>query len=395
MSFIKTGDQNLVKQINKSIVLDCIEQRGPISRADISKITNLNKATVSSMVSDLIQEHLVLEIGMGKSSGGRKPVMLRFNDHAGFSIGIDLGVNYILAILTDLKGTIVEEISEPLQEKNAEHIVNQLFRIIEQLIESAPESPYGVIGIGIGVPGAVNTEGKVLFTPNIDLNDFDLKQRVESRFQIHTIVVNEANAGVFGELQYGAGKGIHHLIYVSLGIGIGTGIIVGEELYTGATGISGELGHHTIEISGEKCSCGNYGCWEQYASESAMIKEACKLEVFKYSQNVNLGMIEIEANKENEEVILLLERIGYYIGVGLSNIIHTFNPEMVILGNRLVLFKKWLKEPIQKTIRNRISKYHQDAVQVKFADLGKYSSALGATSFVIAHFLDAMRITVK
>src|SRR5690625_3019078 len=114
MDLFKTGDQNLVKQINKSIVLNCIEKKGPISRADISKATSLNKATVSTMVSELIQDNFVNEIGMGKSSGGRKPVMLCFNYNAGYSIGIDLGVNYILAILTDLKGTIVKELSEPL-----------------------------------------------------------------------------------------------------------------------------------------------------------------------------------------------------------------------------------------------------------------------------------------
>src|SRR5699024_167115 len=225
MDIIRTGDQNLVKKINKSIVLHCIEEKGPISRAEISKATSLNKATVSTMVSELIKDNFVNEIGMGKSSGGRKPVMLYFNYHAGYSIGIDLGVNYILAILTDLKGTIVEEISEPLNGTDQETIIQQMNHVIERLVHIAPKSPYGIVGIGIGVPGSVNKEGTILFAPNLDLDQIQLKQIIEHKFAIPTIVENEANAGVYGEQKYGSGKNIDTLIYVSIGIGIGTGII--------------------------------------------------------------------------------------------------------------------------------------------------------------------------
>lgn len=395
MDIIKTGDQQLVKKINKTIVLKCIEKEGPISRAEISKVTRLNKATVSTMVSELIRDHFVNEIGMGESSGGRKPVMLRFNYNAGYAIGIDLGVNYILAILTDLKGTIIKEISEPLYEDQPKSIIKQLTQIIKTLIKTAPKSPYGIVGIGIGVPGSVNKEGKILLTPNLNLSQLNLKKMIESHFNIKTIVVNEANSGAFGEQNYGAGKNINNLVYVSLGIGIGAGIIINNELYTGSTGISGELGHHTIEINGKKCRCGNYGCWELYASEKSLIRQAKALDVFKYTDRIRLDMLEIEANKGNKEVLQLFDYIGKYIGIGLSNIINTFNPEKVILGNRLSRFEKWLDRSVQRTINKRLSGFHKNAVNIHFASLGKYSSALGASSFAIFQFLDEKKIAVK
>src|SRR5699024_5726111 len=158
-----TGDQYLIKKINKSIVFDTIRQNHPISRAQISETTNLNKGTVSSLVKDLIDDNLVYEIGPGESSGGRRPVMLLFNHVAGFAIGVDLGVNYILTVLTDLEGNPVEEIRTTLENISFDSVISTLFQSIRTLIERAPDSPRGIVGIGIGVPGIVEEKGTVLF----------------------------------------------------------------------------------------------------------------------------------------------------------------------------------------------------------------------------------------
>lgn len=251
MDKIQTGDQNLVKQINKSIVLHSIENNGTTSRAQISKDTGLNKATVSTMVSELIKENFVNEIGIGQSSGGRKPVLLKFNKHAGYSIGIDLGVNYILAVLTDLKGSILIEISEAFNVIEIDEITARINSIITRLIDRAPKSPYGIVGIGIGIPGLVDKDGTILFTPHLDFQHINFKQMIEKKFNITTIVVNEANSGAHGEQVYGTGKNVSNLVYVSIGIGIGTGIIINGKLYIGSTGISGEMGHQTIDSFGK------------------------------------------------------------------------------------------------------------------------------------------------
>ncbi len=390
MKSLRTGDQNLIKQINKSIVLNVIRNKGPVSRAQISKETGLNKATVSTMVAELINEFFVTEIGAGQSSGGRKPVMLYFNNHAGYSIGIDLGVNYVLGVLTDLSGNLVKEINLRLNETDLEFVKTKIISIIDKLVQSAPESSYRIVGIGIGVPGHVNLDHQILFAPNLNWRNVDLKQIIEEKFHIPVQIENEANAGAHGEHLYGAGKTIPNLIYVSIGIGIGTGIIINNQLYTGATGIAGEMGHLTIEANGRKCPCGNRGCWELYASENALLKAATQN--LEETETCDLDFLVSEAKQGNLKVLNLLNHLGEYIGIGLTNVINTFNPKAVIIGNRIAQFENWILNPIDRILKERLSPYHKTNTEIRFSALGKHSIALGASSFAISHFFKQKKV---
>ncbi|SET46914.1 Sugar kinase of the NBD/HSP70 family, may contain an N-terminal HTH domain [Salinibacillus kushneri] len=386
MQKLKTGDQNLVKQMNKSIVFHTIQKKGPISRAQISKLTGLNKATVSTMVSEMIDESFVYEIEATQSSGGRKPVMLYFNNHAGYSIGIDLGVNYILGLLTDLNGNIIEEVSQDLTTIQYGDVKQQLYAVIQTLINKAPDSPYGVIGIGIGVPGNINHEETIILAPNLKWEHKDLKTEVQNEFYIPVKIQNEANSGAIGEHIYGAGRNISNLIYVSIGIGIGTGIIIQGNLYTGTSGISGEMGHFTIDANGRKCRCGNNGCWELYASENALLEHAKKQKVLEETNAITLKQLSTEAQMGNKKVLQVLHTLGENIGIGLTNIINTFNPQMIIIGNRLSQFSSWISNPIHNVLDERLSYYHKENTDINFSILGKHSIALGAASISISHF---------
>ncbi|MEH7248112.1 ROK family protein [Neobacillus niacini] len=386
-----TGDQTMVKQINKSIVFTIIESKGPISRAQISKNSGLNKATVSTMAAELIEEQLVYEIGASQSTGGRKPVMLYFNSRAGYSIGVDLGVNYILGVLTDLSGNKIEEEYIPIKEREFNQVVECLTSVIKTLLSKAPESVYGVVGIGIGVPGVVDKEENILFAPNLEWNHVNLKALIEKEFGITTRIENEANSGAHGEQLYGSGKHMSNLIYVSIGIGIGTGIIIENKLYTGFSGISGEMGHITIEANGRKCSCGNRGCWELYASELALLNAARSS--IKDSSELTLDYLANEAFKGNPVVLQLLNTIGENIGIGLTNIINTFNPEAIIIGNRIAQFKNWLVNPIDHVLSERLQSFHKAKTEIRFSELGRFSCALGAASFAISAFLTGKKVT--
>lgn len=393
MKLLRTGDQSLVRKINKSIVFHSIKNKGPISRAQIAKETGLNKATVSTMVSDLIEESFIQEIGAGKSSGGRKPVMLYFNHHAGYSIGIDLGVNYVLGILTDLSGNIIEKIIRNLNTINLDDVIDEIFSVINILIENTPESRYGVIGIGVGVPGQVDPQQMIQFAPNLKWKNVDLKQIIEDRFSIPTYIENEANAGAFGEQVHGAGKDIANQVYISVGIGIGTGIIINSQIYKGASGISGEMGHVTIDSSGKKCSCGNRGCWELYASESALLNIAEQENILDQKDNIKLHHLLTEGQKGNPKVLQTLNTLGENIGIGIINIINTFNPEVIVIGNRIAQFENWLANPIERILEERLSVYHKTNTDIRFSILDNLSTALGATSIAITNFFSEKKIT--
>ncbi|MDQ0255912.1 putative NBD/HSP70 family sugar kinase [Evansella vedderi] len=380
-------NQQIVKVNNKSLVLQTIKNQGPISRADIAQQLGLTKGTVSSLVNELIEAKLCYETGPGESSGGRRPVLLVFNKAAGYSIGIDLGVNYILGVLTDLDGNIINEKKLNVNVETYDQTLSYMKNIIYFLISNAPESHYGIIGIGIGVPGIVNKEGDILLAPNLGWKQIPLKSDLEEEFQLPIIIENEANAGAYGEKCFGAGKDFEDLIYISAGIGIGVGFILNNELYRGAQGFSGEMGHMIIEINGKECKCGSKGCWELYASEKALLEDAASLSTG--DTDVNHLELEylIENAEGNEKLSSLFEQTGYYLGVGINNIINTFNPEQIIIGNRLAMGKEWMEAPLKQVIEDYTLKQHQRELQITFAKLSIYSAALGVSSYATENFL--------
>ncbi|WP_308638310.1 ROK family transcriptional regulator [Paenibacillus silvisoli] len=386
MATKKTGDLALVKKINTAIVLEAVLRHAPLSRAQISERTGLNKATVSNLVQDLIDRHLVLDIGQGESSGGRKPYLLMFHARAGYAIGIDLGVNYIRGILTDLEGTVIEELERTLDQHESETVaLERLTACIQELKDAMPESPYGLVGIGVGVPGIVNDEGTLLFAPNLSWSIIPLRAILEERFGVPAMIDNEANAGAQGEQKYGAGRGIANQIYVSVGIGIGTGIILNKELYKGTAGFSGELGHLSIEAGGQPCRCGNRGCWELYASENALLTQASP---FGYR---DLDALLRAAEQGDEKVIAMFHRIGERLGTGIANIVNVFNPDVVIIGNRMRRAEPWIREAVAATVGSRALAYHRDRFRLLYAELGDRSAVRGAAHYAISAFLSKMK----
>lgn len=382
---ILTWNQHVVKKNNKALVLSLIIEKETISRADIANVTGLNKTTVSSLVTELLEDELIYESGPGISSGGRRPVLLHFNRNTGYSIGVDIGVNYILSVLTNLKGKIIIEKSQSVNRTSYAAIISTVQTMIQSLMDEMPDSRYGIVGIGVGVPGIVNKQGSVLLAPNLGWTNIQLKEDLEKISNMQIIIENEANAGAVGEQQFGAGQDYENILYVSAGIGIGVGIILNKELYRGKSGFSGEMGHMILEMNGKRCNCGSRGCWEAYASEHALLEMA--------GENIDSLESLIDYAKNGEKsAIELFEKIGQYLGFGINNIINTFNPDQVIIGNRLALIREWIEEPILKTIENHTLAYHQKEMHLEFSMLGKYSTALGMSAFVVDNFIKAGEI---
>jgi glucokinase-like ROK family protein len=379
----QTGDLNLVKKINTSIVLNHIRNYSPISRARIAEVTGLTKATVSSLVNELIESQLTYEIGAGASSGGRKPMMLLFNSTAGYAVGVDLGVNYIYTALSDLNGALIEDYRINHENISQDQVISDLKACIREVIARAPKSAYGIVGIGIGIPGISDEQGNVLFAPNLRWENVPLLQLIEAEFNIPVVIDNEANAGAVGEKQFGAGKSATNLVYISIGSGIGTGIIIKSELYRGSSGFSGEIGHMSIEHDGLNCVCGNKGCWELYASEKALMDKA--RHVFG-DLKLTLENLLNMADEGNQKAIVLFEQLGKYLSVGVVNIINSLNPQMIIIGGRLAEAEQWLSKPLLERMNERSLPYPRKQLHVQFSELGIESTVLGACSFAISAF---------
>jgi IclR helix-turn-helix domain./ROK family. len=395
-----TGDQLLVKQLNKSIVLNVIRKKHNISRAEISNITGLNKSTVSSLVDELITEGFVVEKGPGISKGGRKPILLNINNNVGHIIGIDLGVNYILIILTDLSANIIWQRRIKLKANETEkEIIDKLITLIQEAISASTKTLKGILGIGIGVPGIVDFKnGIVLMAPNLRWEDIKLKAIIEERFGITTYIDNEANAGAIGEKWFGAGSKVTNLVYVSAGIGIGTGIIINDELYRGSNGFAGEMGHMTVNFNDHDCRCGNIGCWENYASEKALfsyLKDiASENKAVQYKDIEDLSVFDVMENvRKNDQIaVRALREVSKNLGIGVVNVVNTFNPDLVIIGNTLSLGGDIVLEEVKNIVNERsfISSYYD--IKIRLSKLGMYSCAIGAVSLVISKLFASPQI---
>nr|WGD66724.1 ROK family protein [Bacillus velezensis] len=377
------ADQAFVKKVNQKLLLNEILKNSPISRAKLSEMTGLNKSTVSSQVNTLMKENLVFEIGQGQSSGGRRPVMLVFNKKAGYSVGIDVGVDYINGILTDLEGTIVLDQHHHLECNSPEITKDILIEMIHHFIANMPQSPYGLIGIGICVPGLIDKNQKIVFAPNSNWRDIDLKSFIQKKFNVPVFIENEANAGAYGEKVFGAAKNHDNMIYVSIGTGIGIGVIINNDLYRGVGGFSGEMGHMTIDFNGLKCSCGNRGCWELYASEKALIKSLKTKEKKVSTQDI----IDL-AHLNDIGTLHALQNFGFYLGIGLTNILNTFNPQAIILRNSIIESHPMVLHSIKSEVSSRVYSHLDNSYELLPSFLGKNAPALGMSSIVIDHFLD-------
>ncbi|NMO97257.1 ROK family transcriptional regulator [Paenibacillus lemnae] len=382
-----TGDQALVKKINTSIVLNTITRYAPLSRAKVSELTGLNKATVSNLVQELCDHHLVEEIGPGESRGGRKPRLLLFNGKAGCAVGIEIRLTQMVGVLTDLEGNILAEEEKQLERHDLSFVLETMTQMIQALMGMAPASPYGVVGVGVGVPGMVDGEGNILYAPNLGWEMAPMRQLLEDKLGIQVTIDNEANAGAQGEFRFGAGRDAKHLLYISAGSGIGSGIIINGELYKGARGYAGETGHMTIEADGRACTCGNRGCWELYASEKTYASAAPPLPSRHTRELVS------HAQHEHPQVVRHFADMGRFLGVGITNLVNSFNPQRVVIGGPLADARPWIAGAMETVVSQRTLPYHREVMEITFAELGSRSTVIGAAYSAISLFLGPVRVS--
>ncbi|WP_169865039.1 ROK family transcriptional regulator [Sutcliffiella halmapala] len=374
---MNTGDATYIRHLNRKIILEKIMQHKNISRAELAKITGLNKATVSSQISTLLEENLLYEKHSDISSGGRKPIILSINESAGYSLGIDIDTSSINLIVTDLVGSILYHSITPLDEHGFTYIENLLISLIKDVKETLPDTTYGIVGIGIGVHGIVKNNQLIVFTPYHQWRNVDLKASLETTFQIPVAIENNANLCALAEQVYSEKNS--NLVCVTTYSGIGLGIIFNHQLFKGFDGFAGEVGHMIIEPEGVSCSCGNKGCWEQYASEKVLLNTiASKMDL----EVCTVEDINRWVQAEHVLVEAAIEEYSRYLAIGLNNIINFINPETVILNSDLFSSYPDIVCKIQKYLTSSMNHYKD----IRASTLGKNACVLGGSALAMKDF---------
>lgn len=400
-----TGDQEKVRKVNRSLILNTLRLHAPVSRAQVANITGLTRGTVSNIVNSLIEEGLVLEDQLQDSKVGRPSILLRLRTDGGAVIGVEIGVDFISVLLTNFVAELLWETrvkTSPSQSQT--DIIHQAETYIEQALDIAKEHTLRPLGIGVGLPGLVNVrQGNLIMAPNLHWQNVPLRLMWNQRFHLPIYIDNEANLSTLGEYYFGVARHTDNFIYLSSDIGLGGGVMLDGRLFRGANGYGGEIGHIQRDPQGELCACGRVGCWETLVGPRAVLRrvknelsvrqdmqllEACSGDF----GNLTFEMIVQFALDGNVICREAMEDVAVNLGVGIADLVNIFNPQMVVIGGAFIAGKDILHSIIEKTIVSNALQPSVENLQIKFSERNTEACVLGAVAVVLDDILRELAI---
>lgn len=391
MRRVQPTDLNSIRANNLSLVLNLIRGAGSISRAGIVRQTRLSATTVSSLVNVLLASGFVHESGMAESSGGRPPILLQFDYKFRHVLGIDMGATHLTALVMDLQGHVVTRRFCKFDVMNDPPGATAAIQTLtHEVLETAGLAQDAILGVGIAVPAPL--EGKRLDRLSSIIlpawEGHDLVAEIRAALDFPVYLDNDANAGVIAEKWWGYGQAFANLAYIKLGTGVGSGLIVKNEIYRGAGGTAGEIGHTTIDTSGPLCRCGNHGCLEGFAGGPAIIAEVSRRRA-ENGQPVEttLTMEAITAGALAGDPICrqVIERVGGYVGIAIANLLNLFNPGLIVLGGELTAAGPLLLDPVRASVARRTMPKAAQEVTITVSRLGNDTVAIGGATLAIQH----------
>ncbi|MDM0047033.1 ROK family transcriptional regulator [Variovorax dokdonensis] len=368
-----TGDQQLVKRINRSVLLRLSRAQPGLSRARLAQESGLTKSTVTLLVRELLQEGWLHESGAPVADGaGRPSTPLAIDVGVRALAGIEVGVERMRLACVSLQGALLHSDEEALEDPSPECVSRQSAALAAQAQRALAARGLRLAGIGVGVPGAVDQDsGRVRFAPNLGWRDVDLLSPLSAALQAARVgdvpvqLQNEADAAALGEYEFDVGEGGAHpgsdtdpLIFVNCDVGVGAGIVLNDRLFVGAQGMAGEIGHTILEVDGPACSCGRRGCAEAFFGSRALSRSGSDP-----------------------------ERAARFLGVLLQNLWVTFNPRVIVVGGA-----SCANDPqLLARACDAVAQYASDAglpmPQVRAARYGALAPAVGASAFVLHEYL--------
>jgi len=376
-----TASNELIRNINHSIVLDAVREQSPISRADIARRAGLSMSTTMRIVDELLEEKLVVPVGKGASTGGRPGSLVQFN-YTGFAVvSIDLGGTKIYGVLSDLAGNISHSVCIPSNDPARQTgPYENLCQVIRELIDFPRPAEQKLLGIGIGAPGITDSKnGVVVLSPNLNWTNYPLGEKLNQKFNLPVYIENDVNLAALGEYGYGAGKGMKDIVLLALGTGVGAGIIIGGALYKGGAQSAGEAGYM---IPGREFLKTKYktglGAVELFISGTGIVQRSHSLYRIK-KQDLTAKDVFEAARAGEEWANNLVEDFIDYGTICVANIVSLLDPEIVIFSGGLMGSADILIKPIEEKLQEMIP-FHS---KLALSSLGAQATVLGATLYVL------------
>src|SRR5258706_2924706 len=395
---IKSADRFLIRNINQSVLLNLIRAHAPVSRPQLATLSGLSQVTVIKITNNLIDRQFILEKEYAESTGGRRAGLLEINPEGGFAVGLMTQPDSLTAVILNLNSDPVysQQWNITLRD-NSPQGIDLLSRCVEQLIRESNVPREKIIGAGIGMSGLIDGErGYCIDSWMLNWQNVEISRPLEDRLGIPAFLDNDVNCLATYAKLFGQGQPYRHFLVVSIGQGVGLGIVINGDLYRGSFGGAGEFGHTAVITEGRLCECGNHGCLETYLSNAGIVKNYLEY-VLSNTYGLETGFQEPtihelveQAGNGDEAAKAAFQRAGILLGVSLANLVNIFNPECIVLSgpdtDASILANNLLLAPMHQGFKKHLFSQIGKDLYFVVERRGFESWARGAGSLVLRHF---------
>ncbi len=401
---VNAQNSSQIRQNNIKMILSTIIDNGPVSKRELQKLTGLSWGAVSSLSSLLIENRLVIATGKQVTSKGRKPDELDVNRDDNYVIGIDLNLNGIYGVVTDLKGRIIKEWFRLIARLDYHCVMDTVLSLLDEII--LKEFPRcRIFGIGLAVQGIVNVEdGVSVYLPQIhNWSNVPMKKIVEERFKLPTFLMHDPNCLMIAERMFGT---FHHsstrnALLIRIDNGIGMSLMIDGQLYLGDKGMAGEFGHIPVQKDGPLCVCGKRGCLEEFASGNGLVHRFVELVNQGKTTSANLSDVRsfrcrslARAAQQGDELCRgLFSQLGEHLGMALSCVVNVLNPESVVLYGDLTKYRDLFFDEMKKALDDHV--YGRISTNLIFSQLGDNAVAQGAAVVASGHWVETLNLSIE
>ncbi len=382
--------------LNRIRASSMLKKGQSLTRTELAKQTGLSRATIAILADELLRVGLVEEVGLAASTGGRRPMLLRFNPDAAVALGALLQDHTWSIVVSDLQARVLHRRSANVAGDSPEAAVVALQEGVRAVTAEIRTLGKRLLpAIGLGTPGLVDVAAGVIRTA-VDVGWFEvpMQKMVEEALGLRVVVANRSKLGALAEFWYGADRGVKDLVYLSIGTGVAAGIVHRGELYLGSNSSAGEAGHLTIVPDGPLCPCGNRGCLQQFVSESAIANrtrqhlragQASALRNLADDQSDSItAQAVFEAAEQGDQVAgEIVEETARYLGIAIANLINLLNPELIVLGGPVGIAGRVLLEPLRAEVGRRAMAYPASVTEITISALGSDAGAVGAAVLIL------------
>ena len=388
MSATRTGNKRLLRDLNQSIVFNMIVERGSISRTELAKQSGLPAATITRIVGNFLSAGLVSEVSSEESSGGRRPVLLSINPSAGYIVGVKLREDSMTVAICDLNCTIIHALEENTLANTdtlPHRVVEAIAEAVKRCLSEAGISVRKVLGVGVGLSGLIDSSrGICRYSAILNWRDVELGPALEFKLRLPVRMDNDVNTLAVAERYFGAGRDAANFLLVTVGRGVGLGIVVGGEIYRGSHGGAGEFGHMTVDTSADAplCNCGKRGCLEAIASDYGILRAATGIDPGHHVEDT-IGTLIDRARMGDANTQAIFTRAGNALGVAVANLINIFDPARVLLGGEGMRAGELILGPLRNTMPQHIFGRSNADIALDILQTNEANWARGAASLVL------------